>query len=86
MFEWDEISALQNKLHKAREINLNRNARFDTVRSDFTDATSKHGYLTKKVKTAQNHSSVLKNALETGFSELEGIISENQSATEQVDL
>lgn len=81
-----EISALQGKLQNVRENNLNRDSRFGVIKDNFTEATSKHGYLTKKVKTAQTHSSVLKNALETGFSELENVISENQSAQQQVDL
>ena len=75
-----EISALRDNLHKKRDENNQRDARLGNLRGQLKDEIYLHKTLTNKVKTAQSHSVILKNALETSFSELDSIVSQNSNS------
>ena len=81
-----EIADLEAKLAKQRADNSIRNKNCEEKKSKFRDAHVLHAKLQTRVKMAQNQSSVLKNALETGFAELEEVINLNSSEFEAAGL
>jgi len=82
----NEIARLEAALAQALEKNRKRDEVLTKVKTDFKDAHVLHAKLGQRVKMAQNQSTVLKSALETGFAELEEVINMNSQEFEAAEL
>ena len=82
----NQIATLEAKLAAQTAENEKNGLKLENMRSQFRNDVDRHKKLQGRVRTAQNHSVVLKGALESGFTELEKVIQENAKEFEEARL